>query len=338
MSSSLNCDLPEVYGTGEILKDEKVNWRKEKLRSSAVSVVMPQENRSERIADCSSILKFAADNQGNKRLAYANFCKDRMCPACARRRSLKTYDNINRVCTLLLRERPSVRFLMLTLTVPNVHGSELSDTITHIFQSWKRLTKRREFDAAALGWFRSLEVTREKSNRTDYYHPHIHALIAVPAHYFKTGIYLKQSRWLELWQESTRQPEITQVDIRTVKPSKKKLDAGAQELSDEGGTSAESVSSGVAEVGKYATKPSEYIATLPDGGYIADSEPVAVLSEALKGKRLIAYGKRFKELLGASNVESNDVDLIHVDETASDIEPVVIQVYRWFSSSRNYIG
>lgn len=338
MTTSLNRDLPEVYGTGEILKDEKVDWRKEKLRSSAVSVVMPQEKRSDRIAECSTLLKFAADNLGNKRLAYANFCKDRMCPSCSRRRSLKVFHDLKGVCAAMLAERPSVRFLMLTLTVPNVHSSELSSTISHILQSWNRLTKRKEFDLAVLGWFRSLEVTREKSDRKDYYHPHIHALIAVPAHYFKTGIYLKQSRWLELWQEATRQPEITQVDIRPVKSGRKKTAAGSSELNDQGGSSLDAVASGAAEVGKYATKPSEYIASMPDGDYIADSEPVAVLSEALKGKRLIAYGKRFKELLGASDVESDDVDLVHVSENASDIDPVMIEVYRWFGKNKNYIG
>ena len=338
MTTSLNRDLPEVYGTGEILEDKKVNWRKEKLRSSAVSVVMPQEKRSNRMAECSTLLKFAADKQGNKRLAYANFCKDRMCPSCSRRRSLKVFHDLKGVCAEMLAERPSVRFLMLTLTVPNVHALELSSTITHILRSWKRLSERKDFDNATLGWFRSLEVTREKSDRPDYYHPHIHALIAVPAHYFKTGIYLKQARWLELWQEATRQPEITQVDIRPVKPGKRKTAAGAQELNEQGGSSLEAVASGAAEVGKYATKPDEYILELSDGDYMADSSSVEVLSEALKGKRLIAYGKRFKELLGASDVESDEVDLVHLSENASDIEPVMIQVYRWFGKNKNYIG
>ena len=338
MTTSLNRDLPEVYGTGEILNDGKIDWRKEKLRSSAVSVVMPQEKRSDRMADCSTLLKFAADNQGNKRLAYANFCKDRMCPSCARRRSLKVFHDLKDVCAALLAERPSARFLMLTLTVPNVPASELEGTIAHILKSWKKLTRKKEFDRAVIGWFRSLEVTLEKSDRDGYYHPHIHALIAVPAHYFKTSIYLKHSRWLELWQESTGQPDITQVDIRPVKPSKKKASTGAQELNDQGGNSIDAVASGAAEVGKYATKPSEYIANLPDGDCVADSEPVETLSEALKGKRLIAYGKRFKELLRASDVESDEVDLIHISENVSDIDPIMIQVYRWFSSSKNYIG
>jgi hypothetical protein len=35
--------------------------------------------------------------------------------------------------------------------------------------------------------------------------------------------YIKRDRWLELWQESTRMPSITQVDIRPVKNKDKLL-------------------------------------------------------------------------------------------------------------------
>ena len=37
----------------------------------------------------------------------------------------------------------------------------------------------------------------------------------------KSRYYIKRDRWLEMWQEATKQPEITQVDVRKLKPSQK---------------------------------------------------------------------------------------------------------------------
>ena len=96
--------------------------------------------------------------------------------------------------------------------------------------------ERAEVKRGIKGFFRALEVTYN-GDRDDY-HPHFHILLAVPSNYF-TKNYITQNRWLELWRESTRYPEITQVDIRVIKPNKKR----------ENSTSIESAA---AEVGKYA--------------------------------------------------------------------------------------
>lgn len=335
---SLYDDLPQVYGTGEVLADSRTDWKKEKLRSTAVSIVMPTEKRQQRMGECSTSLEFAADRKGNKRLHRANFCKDRMCPSCQRRRSLKVFHQIKGVCTALLKERPSTQFLMLTLTVPNVPEGELPATLSHMFKSWDRLSKRAEFDKAVIGWFRSLEVTKEKK-RSGYYHPHFHILLAVPSKYFKSSKYITQARWLELWQQATKQPDITQVDIRRVRPNRKQLIEGAKSLNDQGGSSIEAISAASAEVGKYATKPGDYLKLIGPEEYQADSEVVQVLAEALKHRRIIAFGKEFKRLLQTSeDIDSDSVDLVHTGEDGSDIDAVVIQIFRWHASHKSYIG
>ena len=80
-------DLPIIHGSGEILEDT-TDWRTFKLKSTAVSHAMnyTDEVRSERILDCGSLLAFGVSNSGEKRLIKAYFCKDRMCPACQKRR------------------------------------------------------------------------------------------------------------------------------------------------------------------------------------------------------------------------------------------------------------
>ena len=247
-------DLPVVHGTGEILQDSKADWRTLKLKSEAVSKAFDQPEkywaaRSQRMFECGSTLEFATDNHGNMRLVRALFCRDRMCPSCQKRRSMAIFHQVKAVCQSVQQVQPTMRYLLLTLTVPNVDADSLTDEIKHMTKSFDRLMKRAEVKRSVKGFFRALEVTYN-GDRDDY-HPHFHVLLAVPAGYF-TRNYIKQSRWLELWQESTRYPQITQVDIRPIKPNPKR----------EGSTDIESAA---AEVGKYATKPSNYLCKAPNG-------------------------------------------------------------------------
>ena len=327
-------ELLIVQDTGEVLHDEITDWRTHKLRSLAVSEVMDYETRRERIAQCGSRLEFAVDAKRKKRLKSANFCKDRMCPACQKRRSLKVFHEVKQVCVKAAEKYKNGTFLMLTLTVPNVHKSELPETITHLFKSVGRMFKRKEVQRAVLGWFRSLEVTAERG-RDGYYHPHFHILLFVAPGYFGSS-YIKRDRWLKLWQEATKQPEITQVDIRRVKPNKKRKrkKGETEEIA--------AISGAAAEVGKYATKPSDYIEKMSEDEYKADEERVRVLSEALRGRRLLMYGGLLKEIAQELRIKKDDADeenddLVNVGENAEKIEAVMIEIYEWILDVRQYV-
>lgn len=55
----------------------------------------------------------------------------------------------------------------------------------------------------------------------DTYHPHFHVLISVNKSYFNQATqYISRDRWLELWQQSTKKPLITLVDVRKVRSLK----------------------------------------------------------------------------------------------------------------------
>lgn len=323
-------DLPVVHGTGEILQDSKADWRTLKLKSEAVSKAFDKPEkywaaRSQRMFECGSTLEFATDNYGNMRLVRALFCRDRMCPSCQKRRSMAIFHQVKAVCQSVQQVQPTMRYLLLTLTVPNVDADSLTDEIKHMTKSFDRLMKRAEVKRSVKGFFRALEVTYN-GDRDDY-HPHFHVLLAVPAGYF-TRNYIKQSRWLELWQESTRYPQITQVDIRPIKPNPKR----------EGSTDIESAA---AEVGKYATKPSNYLCKAPNGEYVAWAKPVKDLAVGIRHKRLIAFGGILKEhhkLFQLEDVESDSVDLVHVGEDNDLIEAVMVQVFRWNVGLRQYVN
>jgi len=235
------------------------------------------------------------------------------------------FHQVKSVCLSAQKEHPTLKYLMLTLTVPNVSAERLPDEIKHMTASFDRLMKRAEVKRGVKGFFRALEVTYN-GDRDDY-HPHFHILLAVPSNYF-TKNYITQNRWLELWRESTRYPEITQVDIRVIKPNKKR----------ENSTSIESAA---AEVGKYATKPANYVCELPDGNFYAHAKAVKDLAMGIRHKRLIAFGGILKEhhkLLNLQDVESDSVDLVHVGEDDDAIEAVMVQIYRWNIGLRQYMN
>ena len=179
------------------------------------------KGKAERTGKCASYLAFLQCPESPnhpKKLIAARFCEDRLCPQCQKRRSIKQFAVAVKIGHALQIRQPTYRFIFLTLTVPNVKLDDLSDSITHIFKSWDRLIKRTEVKKAIKGYMRVLEVSY--NHLRDDYHPHLHATLVVPSRYFTGDIYIKRDRWLQLWREATGMPEITQVDIRTIKPKK----------------------------------------------------------------------------------------------------------------------
>jgi len=109
-----------------------------------------------------------------------NLCKDKFCNNC---KKVKQAARMSKFIPLI---RPYAKSMyQLTLTVPNVKGEELSDTIDSLFKAFTKLiehlkgkkeVKGIDFDKMQYeGAIRSLEVTY-KGNE---YHPHLHALIVL---------------------------------------------------------------------------------------------------------------------------------------------------------------
>ncbi len=327
--SILYDDLPIIHGTGEILSDNKTNWVKTKLRTEAVAQSLDVHEstamlgRHVRMMDCGASLTFAVSTTGDKRLTAASFCRDRMCPGCQKRRSLVIFHQVKNICNSIQEDNPTFKYLLLTLTVPNVKADKLDSEIKHLSKSWYNLTRRKAFNKGVKGWFRALEVTY--NGERDDFHPHLHVLLCVPSGYFKKH-YISQAKWLDMWRQSTKYPHITQVDVRTIKPNPNRPES-------------DSISAAAAEVGKYATKPSNYVAELPSGCFIAVDHVVRDLAKAIAGKRLIAFGgimKDYHSELRLADAESNEIDLVHVDGENASIDAVMRQVYRWNVGLRQY--
>ena len=288
--------------------------------------------KADRVAECGSWLEWlersgaggegvpvsgerSAPPDGNSpcpayKLYHANFCRERLCPMCAWRRSYKIFGQMSQIMNHLGNR---YRFIFLTLTVPNCTAHELSRLIDDMMKAWGKLMRRKRFKGAVKGFFRALEVTRNKKNGT--YHPHFHVVLAVEPHYFKDDRYIKRDEWLTMWQQSMQDDSITQVDVRTMRDKKT------------GEVSGEALTSAVAEAAKYAVKSADYVFTGNDK--LMDSI-VSTLSAALSHRRLTALGGVFKdaqEKLGLDDCE--DGDLVHFDNNLREDLATMIIRYEW---------
>lgn len=283
------------------------------------------ERKADRVAECGSWLEWLerggpvppvriAPADGNPasssyKLYRANFCRERLCPMCSWRRSYKIFGQMSQIMNFLASD---YRFIFLTLTVPNCEPEELSSLIDDMLKGWHKLVNRKLFKESVKGFFRALEVTRNKNNGT--YHPHFHVVLAVLPSYFTHG-YIKRDEWLHLWQQSMKDNSITQVDVRVMRNKKT------------GETSGQALASAVAESAKYAVKSADYI--FKGNNKLMDSI-VFTLSSALSHRRLTALGGVFKdaqEKLGLDDCE--DGDLVHLDNTLREDLATMIIRYEW---------
>ena len=221
------------------------------------------------IFNCGSFISFFADETlEKKKVNKSNFCKNRFCPLCAWRKAKKDSLKIS-ILLKYIQEELGYEFIFLTLTAPNVKGSDLSDEIKKYNENFKKLTKRKEVLKITKGYVRKLEVTYNQE-RNDY-HPHFHVMIATNKSYFKSRDYIKKKQWLELWKECMNDSSITQVDIRKMNTTD---------------------SNAIAEIAKYGAK---------DADYMVSQEVFDVFYKALKGKQLLTYSGVFKDALKLFN-------------------------------------
>lgn len=233
---------------GEILVDKNSrgkerDWRGRKILSLKLADIFKElqykKTFVERVISCGDTLQFIQNQDGNLKLYQAYFCKNKLCPMCNWRRSMKYSYQTSRIVDEAIKQSPKGRFLFLTLTVKNVEGQALNSTISQLTKSFDRLFKRAKVQRNLLGYLRSVEVTHNENDKT--YHPHIHVLMMVRPSYFQSKKdYITQKEWSDMWSQSLKVDYVPMIDIRTVKETGKGL-RGA-----------------VLETAKYPTKPIKF--------------------------------------------------------------------------------
>ncbi|WP_416470575.1 protein rep [Streptococcus thermophilus] len=289
--------MDKIQNQEEILVDKNSrgkdrNWRGRKILSLKLADIFKElqykDSLIERVATCGDTLRFIRREDGSLKLYQAYFCKNKLCPMCNWRRSMKYSYQTSRIVDEAIKQEPKVRFLFLTLTVKNVEGEALNSTISQLTKSFDRLFRRAKVKKNLLGYLRSVEVTHNEDDNS--YHPHIHVLMMVKSSYFKgKENYITQKEWGDMWSQSLKVDYTPMIDIRTVKEKGKGL-RGA-----------------VLETAKYPTKPIKMD--------IENKQVVDDLYNGLYRKRQLGYGGLFKTIkkqLTLDDVENGD--LVHTSD------------------------
>ncbi|RCW15961.1 protein rep, partial [Streptococcus gallolyticus] len=113
-------------------KGKDRNWRGRKILSLKLADIFKElgykETLVERVSSCGDVLRFVRLEDGTLKLYQAYFCKNKLCPMCNWRRSMKYAYQTSQIVDEAIKEQPKGRFLFLTLTVKNVPGDRLNDT------------------------------------------------------------------------------------------------------------------------------------------------------------------------------------------------------------------
>lgn len=223
-----------------------------------------------------------------------------------------------KVVVEVIRQKPTVRWLFLTLTVKNVYdGEELAQSLSDMAKGFNRMMKYKKVAKNLVGFMRATEVTINPVDNS--YNQHMHVLLAVEPTYFKnTENYINQKQWIKFWRKAMKLDYDPSVKISIVQPKNK-------HKSD--------IESAIAETAKYPVK---------DTDFMTDDEQknlkrLSDLEEGLYRKRLISYGGLLKEIhkkLNLDDVENGD--LIHTDDDEKADEDGYSIIAMWNWERKNY--
>lgn len=306
----------------KILKDISKNgkdrkWKQRKLQNIKLAERLETLGikNFESVYQCAEVLRFQEQEDSSLKLYQAWFCKNRQCPICNWRRSLKYSAQISKIIDKAIQKYQKSNFLFLTLTQKNCVGEELDKTLKEMHKSFNLLMRYAKVKKNLLGFVRATEVSYN-TIREDY-HPHMHVLLMVSNTYFKNKKnYITQEEWVQLWQRAMKLDYEPSVDIRRVYDKKGK-----------------GIVSAIQETAKYPVKPMDIEVT-------DENELLQVtydLYHGLKRKRLLSFGGIFKEIkneLGLDDVE--DGDLVNVDDDGQEATLGKEIVAQWCWERSNY--
>lgn len=308
----------------------KYDWRKYKRLSLhlADSYRRLKIKNYVNVSQCTSYLVFKYFLDTNqKKLHMTNFCRDRLCPMCSKRRSLKIFGQMSKVMDFLEKEK-DYKYIFLTLTQRNVIGSELDAEIDKLMSAFVNLMRRRKIKNVVKGYYRALEITHNYA-RNDY-HPHFHVVLAVDKSYhIASNDYINQAEFVELWADCLKVDYLPSVDVRFIKNNDEKNKKYKS----------------IAEIAKYTVKSSDYLYFDEyDKRKVEEEitdEVVYYLHYALKNRRLVGMGGCFKEahsLLNLQNLNDDNINLIETDneEIRNDLSYLLLK-FDWNIGYKTYM-
>lgn len=164
---------------------------------NALAATAQSQARIDRMHSCGSDVWVVEQVAPPHRIRLSgNYCRDRMCKPCQAARGRRIAGRLAKLC-----DGHTLRMITLTL---RHQARSLTDTLNHLYASYRRLRQTRTWTDSVTAAAAVLEVTRNLNSKT--WHAHLHVLT--------TGTYLAQRLLVRAWLHATGDSYI--VDIRRV--------------------------------------------------------------------------------------------------------------------------
>ena len=266
----------------EALEEKKM----ENTKLADAAELAGYEAEARRLRSCGLFPVVAVNKLTGKAGVISLFhCCVRLCPVCEWRRSRTNFYKLSEAFQWIREREPGLVPVFLTLTVKNTDADGLRSTISHTLQSFSRLLRQRPIQEVVRGYYRGVEVTRNR--KTGEYHPHIHVLMLMPETYAqKGGPYISHTEWVRRWKMALGVDYSPSVRIERVGQT-------GNELAEH---------KAVLEVVKYSVKGSDMLT----GTKRTQARVWSELYPALRQVRLMGTGGIIREALRALKLDKLD--------------------------------
>lgn len=231
---------------------------------------------------------------GKNEISSANLCRDKLCPTCQWRLSLKRFAEMCATVSYI-DDLDEYRAGFLTLTVKNCSPCDLRYTLQTMSKDWNRFLNQRWAKKMLVGSARSVEITFNPFTRT--FHPHFHIITLTKPEYDEGFL---RGKFNIGWQNASRLDYVPVTDFKFIKADEK----GSGRIDDERLTGA------ILETFKYATKSDDL-----------ESMPLHIFRQfvtAIQGVRFTSFTGIIKEARKQLGYKDSEDDFEEVQKIKCD--------------------
>ena len=249
-----------------------------------------EKTRGIRMLNCAEVVSGrVCPSCGQMHIQYANLCRDRFCPVCKWRLSMRRFTSMFAIVTGLRQRYPEGAWQFVTLTCQNCAPADVPDVLDEMGRVWHNITTAQKFKKKVIGWARSIEITFNEV--TGLLHPHYHVLLMYKE-LEEPDEYVIE-RWCKGLSYKT---SVLAQDAQTIEfKANDQINIGWQV---DQNPEDDKIINAVLETYKYSTKDKD-----------VENMPLRIfqtLLKALQGRRLVAFGGVIKDYAKEIDAERMD--------------------------------